>query len=520
MTAAARRLPPAVWLITAVHVLLAVAYTVLLPTWRGPDEPHHVDLALRAADGQDHPAWDSAFISVAVNQTLGEVQFFEGSQHLEADAASPRADRVSFDGDLLDVGSPAPNQLAQHPPGYYVVLGAASEVAEAIIPGDEAFDATVGTMRLLNALLVAVASPAAYLIARRLGAHRGPAIAAAVIPLAIPQWAAIGGSVNNDNLQTAQLAVLAVLVTRIATGDRSWGTALLAGAVAGAGMWIKGFGLVGAPWVVVAYVVGAQRQWRPAVLRAAGATAIAAAIGSWWWLANLLDEGDLQPSLLLLPDAPPGFEPDGWWWLKRFVPWMARRFWGWFGWFDVKMPGPVVFGASLLLVVLVVLGVRAAKRPAVALALLLSFAFLLAAAAQLAWDGYVSSGTTPGMQGRYLFPSVPVLAALAALGLQRLLAARDRVAPIVVWGAATAMQLVALAVLVPWYWGERGASPTDRLQALGAWSPWPGLVTAMMLLAAAVGWVLLGMSLVGDVRRAPVLAAPRSARPEDEPAAP
>lgn len=530
-----RSLPRAVWLVTAVHVLLLGAYSVLLPTWRAPDEPHHVDLVLRMADTQPYPAWDEANISRSVTDTLDDVHYFDGSHHLEADAAPPRAQRPLFDAALAELDSTAPNQLAQHPPAYYAGMGAILGVTQQVLPGDATFDATVGGLRLLNAFLLAVASPCAFLIARRLGGSRSAGLTAAMVPLAVPQWAAIGGSVNNDNLQTAQLALLAVLVAHIATGDLSRRTAVAAGVVAGAGLWVKAFGFLGPIWLVMAYAVAARTgsyitrpgekrgtagredldanepsegthkrsDERPrtlversaaavSLLRLTQAGVVTALVGCWWWARNLLVEGKLQPSLLLLPDAPDGFEPDPWWWLQRFVPWMARRFWGWFGWFDVKMPGPVVFIASAIVLGLAILGVMSARRRGAAAVLFGGFVVLLAATAQFAWGGYASSGATPSIQGRYVFPAVPALAALVALGMQRMLAARQRIAPLLLWISAGFLHAVALAVLVPWYWGATDADVVERVRALGAWSPWPGPATIGLLTLSLVLWMLLG----------------------------
>ena len=38
------RVPRVVWLITALNLALLLLFATLLPTWRAPDEPQHVDL--------------------------------------------------------------------------------------------------------------------------------------------------------------------------------------------------------------------------------------------------------------------------------------------------------------------------------------------------------------------------------------------------------------------------------------------------------------------------------------------
>lgn len=43
--------PPAVWLLCLLNGLLLGSYSVGVPTYRAPYEPHHVDLVLPSAGG-------------------------------------------------------------------------------------------------------------------------------------------------------------------------------------------------------------------------------------------------------------------------------------------------------------------------------------------------------------------------------------------------------------------------------------------------------------------------------------
>lgn len=524
----ARAIPPPVWLIALVHLGLGIAYSVLLPTWRGPDEPHHVDLVLRMADGQTYPSWDEARISRAVTETLDRVGYFEGSNHLERSAAPGRSSRQPFRAELLLEDSGAPNQIAQHPPGYYIPMGVALTAARAVAPGDASFDLTVGGLRILNALLLSCLAPVTYLIAKRLGASRAAATAGSLIPLTVPQYLAIGASVNNDNLLVLLVSMVALVVVRIGAGDMRRGTAFVGGALAGSCLWVKAFGIVAPLWLGLAYLVALVAAIRlsltgdralagrapdeeqssnasPRRVLAAGSIAGATAflVGAWWWLHNLSEEGELQPGIELLAPAPDGFEPDAWRWTKRYFPWMARRFWGWFGWFDVKIPGPVAFIASVVLLVLIVVGISSSRRRWSALVLAAGIPVLLLAGAQLAWSGYTYSGASPAIQGRYLFAALPAVAAIGGVGLGRVFRRSEMMAPIVVWIFGTAMHCAALAVVVPWYWGSDDATPLERIEALGAWSPWPGYATVTMLAVPLLLWLILGYALVSDMRTEP-----------------
>src|SRR5262245_56857054 len=89
-------IPRAVWLITALNVAVLLAYTVLLPAWRAPDEPQHADLALYLAQGHGYPDYDAHHLDRGLERSLGLVHFSSGSRHLLAGEAPRRSDRPSF----------------------------------------------------------------------------------------------------------------------------------------------------------------------------------------------------------------------------------------------------------------------------------------------------------------------------------------------------------------------------------------------------------------------------------------
>ena len=74
--------------------------------------------------------------------------------------------------------------------------------AATLVPGfdDRSFVTQVGVLRLLSAALLLPLPLLAAAAARRLGAGPPVAIAAALLPLGVPQLAHVGASLNNDVL--------------------------------------------------------------------------------------------------------------------------------------------------------------------------------------------------------------------------------------------------------------------------------------------------------------------------------
>ena len=345
-------------LATLLFGALLVAWAFAMPAFRAPDELQHASAALDVAEGRGWPPPGRATVD---------------SEMLEAYGGS---------GEVV-------NQMTQHPPLYYGVGGLLLATAPDDTPAE-----TVGWLRALGVVLSLPLPFLAWATAKRLGGTD----AAAFVPAAIPQLTHIGSTANNDVLLIPLAGLVTWLAVRAATGDTSRRTAVLAGLATAAALLTKGLALALLPVLVVAWW-GAPRR----MLLALGA----ASLGLWWWVLNLLRYGVLQPA-----GASPsgGDAPSGLGYLRFFVEAMARRFWGVFGQLDSPLPLALVVVASLLLLAGLVLGIR---RPGAAVALLPA-AGLLAIVALGAWRAHATTGGTPGVQGRYLFPGVVGLSAVAA----------------------------------------------------------------------------------------------------------
>ncbi|MPZ88937.1 MAG: DUF2142 domain-containing protein, partial [Nitriliruptorales bacterium] len=410
--AALRRLPRTLWLVQALFVALLILYSTLAPTYQAPDEPHHVDMAMAAARGQVFP-WPEPTGRENSLQVQRSLRPYEAGTQWDQwwstrwVEAPPRAQRPAFAEIAPDIPSGEPNQMAQHPPLYYYLAGA---WLNAGVFETQPFDLVAGWQRLLSVVLVAPLPLFAYLTARRLCRDERVALAAAMLPLAVPQLLHIGSVASNDSLLIALFGLLTVPVALASTGDLRWRTAVVAGLAAGLALLTKGFALAAYAWLPAAYVLGVARTRRYRQGMAAGviALAVATAVGGWWWIRNQIVYGTPQPAGRPRDPAPPDFSPQPFAeYLDFFARHFTHRFWGSFGWLEVSLPWAVVVAAAAVVLVglLAALLFRRRSDPSWRvdiLLLVLPTVAILGIVLAGGWESYQATGFHNGVQGRYV----------------------------------------------------------------------------------------------------------------------
>ena len=504
LLSAARRVPVLVWCITGLYVTLLLAYSILLPTFRAPDEPQHVDVAHLFSEEGRYPAWDDRDLGAGILHALNLVQFHRPrlSAHLTEAEALPKDERPSFEELAEAPAAESPNQIPQHPPLYYVVAGGAESAVE-VVTGDPSYDLEVWFYRLVSIALVAPLPLIVWHTSRVLRAPRAVGYAAALVPLGIPQLTHIGSSVNNDNLMLLAFWAITPTVLRIGQGQLKPRTAVLAGVITGVGLLTKGFALVLPVWVAGAIALAwwrAGRDGRGPALRAGvvyGATALVT--GGWWWIRNLVLYQNLSPSRFdeLVADNE-NFKVE----LGNFVQSWAyrttRRFWGDFGWYDTAVP-TLAFGLATVVVVTGIV-IACTRRDRVGGSpvgdrVLLASPLLLLVSTQFAFAfrGYLKTSQLPGMQGRYWFGALAGASVVVAVGLANLMRRSPHRLPLAVLVGVGGMQAVGTYTVLRHYWGPVSSPVTDRLRAVVAWAPMPGEVIAA---GAVVGGLVVVATLV------------------------
>lgn len=487
--------------LTALAFCFSACWALLTPVFHGPDEPEHYDLISSLASDPHYPEYDQRGLDPTVDD-LAQAMLNAGggsrAPHLGAAAPPEILATANLTDPPTGAVRPASNQMPQHPPLYYESMAAALRTMRLVDPGSRApsIASEVVFLRLLNAAIACTIPAAAMAALRLLSPRRTSGVAAGLACLMIPQFSHISGSINNDNLMNLFAAWSIVSLLWILRRGLTVRSALAAGALVGLGAMTKAFGLLLLPllaFVLVLAVWRGRERGRSIRLAALGG-AVAAVLGGWFWLSNVVTHGSASPTTFFTraPTRPAGSVVDHRAWLDLAVRAIPERFWLSAGRYSVSFPDLVWKGLTAAGIVLVVAGlirlVRGGRwiEASVAVA---PFVLTLLYVLEHAHAIYVRTTWTSFLQGRYLFVGIAGLSAVAATGLPRVSQAWiKRLAPV----AVLAVQAGALVAAANTFWGDGdGVDPGVWWRTVNAWSPWsPWLLVLMGLLAAAVTAVL------------------------------
>ncbi|PZF58977.1 hypothetical protein DEJ23_04195 [Curtobacterium sp. MCSS17_008] len=503
MTTTGRRdtLPPttrrervAVAVVTVAFGLWLLVWALVVPVFQAPDETAHIDATVHLAIG-------APWVAPGEMHVLNAVQAAAAQQ-----TTVPKSEWSDF-AELLG-GAPGESstvdQMTQHPPTAYLVGALA---LKAVHFADLRWDHAVLVLRLVDVAAVTFLPLLTWASVRRVTRSPRAGLLGALALFAVPQLASIASSVSNDAPVMLFAAVVVWLAVRLLTGDHRWRTTLGLGVALGALIWIKGTGLPAIPFVALVVLVAGSGvvTLRARLVRTVATLALAAAIGAWWWLHNIVAYGRVQPNgyTAMRPpkDFPPGEHPT----LGHFldVSWgtLARTFWGSPGIKAQVSIGDVL--TSLLtivaLVVVVVFAFRRAPERRVVAVVAVFPALLIGIQTYTSAHAYLTTTEVAATQGRYYFPAIVCLIAVSAVAWRRLAAgpvARTRTAV----GLAVALPVIGfygLGVVSSWFWNAARFPVTPagvaRYVALG---PVPPAVVAVLVVLVLVGVVATVVQVV------------------------
>jgi 4-amino-4-deoxy-L-arabinose transferase-like glycosyltransferase len=396
------------------------------PVWSRVDEAQHADFIVQLSHGV-YPVADHTLISADTLEVMMATGVFRGAER----GTYPTPD-------LADVGLPPPGMSAQanavwmsrhlwqlsfesvQTPGYYALMVPVWWVADHL---GGPF-AAIYTIRVIDALLIALLAPMAVAVARVLTPPRSElAVLAAMFAILLPGLVLNGTRISNDGLAAVLGGLAVLLVVRWAGTPWTWRRTALLGLVLGAGLTVKLTlaGLVPALAVAAMWPVPGS-TWRQRAARAAVAVVIAVACLIPWFLLNLHNYGALMPGagVARLSDAVPST------FTALFVPYdlalFALTYWSGepFGALPLSLPFSVL---GSLLALMALLGVIRLLRTRHLLATgplvvaMLTVGGLVALALLLpAMGGFEFAGA-----GRYIYPALPAAAALCAIGISEVL---------------------------------------------------------------------------------------------------
>jgi hypothetical protein len=450
-----RGLRPAV-AVAAIAFVNAASWALITPAFNAPDEPQHFAYAQYLAETGHAPARTvdlrppystDQLLALNAVDIYSQVSLPEGRppwlaleqtqwERLRASTPHPADDG----GGYTESGSP-------HQPAYYGLLAP----AYLAVRSQSAFS-QLTAMRLVSALLGAVVAVCAFAIVRELlPRQRVAAIAAGLLVAFQPMFGFISGAVNNDNGVNAAAALVLYLLIRGLRRGLSWRVALALGATLAATPLMKQTGYEIYPAAAVGLLGMAWRRHRPRDARAWVALVIAfAAVRGGWSLLHPVfypsvgghpaTGGGISPTeavsvaehmpgrflvylwQLFLPRLPfmGALFPPGWPFRAIYV---VRGF-GAFGWYVWTFPNwvYVVIMAAMISVGILALSTAvrervAALRRSFEIAVIALFPLCVLVAVEAVFFTPNGGGrTVVAEQGRYIFPAIAALAAIAVAG--------------------------------------------------------------------------------------------------------
>lgn len=472
--AGAERVRSAVATVALVAFLNAAAWALITPAWHGPDEPDHFAYAQSVAERGEMPdkqpsdalAFSSrSVVALDAARTYSVVGLGDARPPwLAADEAHYRA-RLARDPGREDDGGGYLVSTSAHLPGYYLLTVPAYAAADS----EDTFS-ELTAMRLVSALLAALAAACAFLTLRELAPRRQYlAVGAGLLVAFQPMVAFMFGVVNNDAGVNAVAALLIFLLVRglrrgltvplgIALGVtlallplmKATGSALYPAAIVGiAGMvWRRHGSADLRGYAALAGAAAALLAIRAAVVSALeGPTAVAAGgiggAGVGGTISRALDDPGTFISYtwqMFLPRLPfmTDLHVNKWPAFDVFI----EGGWAAFGWLVVRFPQWVYLAIAAVSLAMAALCVAAVVRHAPAARRLgWELAVLIVALAGVVGGVEAAYFTgaprpVPAEQGRYIFTAIVPLAAIAVGGA---LAFRDRIATVVVATLASAV---------------------------------------------------------------------------------
>jgi hypothetical protein len=433
----------------------AACWALITPAFNAPDEPEHFAYAQYFAETGHAPARTPDGRSpYSTDQTLALDAVDVYSQISLADGRPPWLAREQTRWKQLRASAPHPSSngggvtaaASSHQPAYYALLAPAYEVVRS-----QSTFSQLTAMRFVSALLGAIAAVCAFAIVRELLPRQHVAALAAGLLVAFhPMFGFISGAINNDNGINAAAALSLYLVIRGLRRGLTWRIALALGAALAIAPLMKETGYEIYPAVAVGLLGMAwrRRRWSDARAWVALVAAFAVVKGGWSLLQPVFypsvaghstAAGGISASgALTLAEHMPGrflvylwelflprlsfmgdLFPPGWPFKAIYV----VRGWGAFGWYTWVFPnwvyGVIILAMGIIGLLALSSAVReriAARTRAFELAVIALFPVCVLVAVEAAFFAPSGGRTVVAEQGRYIFPAITALAAIAVGG--------------------------------------------------------------------------------------------------------
>jgi hypothetical protein len=307
--------------------------------------------------------------------------------------------------------------------------------------------------------------------------------------------------------------LLALLLTRVLTGDASRRTALWIGAVTTVALLTKGLALVFPVWVAATYAVALYRTRKLSVVWSALVAGALTCVGLAWWVKNKLAYDLVQPDGLRTEprDLPVRFFWEDWGhaYVARYTERMVTTF------FVQDQAGTrlhdTTWWLARVILLLLVVGILATLvlgilRRVDALVLIAPTVLLAGLVAKGSWASFSVLGLYAALQGRYLFSAATALAVVAAAALARLPERLRRPVPFLLLGLGAVMHLANTAKSLNLFWAPAGTSIRtweglrESLATLVEWYALPPVVLLILVTGVTLVFLVTAVELLRSSR--------------------
>ncbi len=437
----------------------AASWALITPAFNTPDEPQHFAYAqYLATTGHAPPHSYNTRPEYSTDEALALNAVYTYSQVGVPETRPPWLAREQRAWEQLRDRTPHPTDngggptvsASPHQPAYYLLLAAAYQA----VASQSAFS-QLTTMRLVSALLGALVAFCAFGIVRELlPGHRVAAVAAGLLVSFHPMFGFISGAVNNDNGVNAAAALCLYLLIRALRRSPTWRLGAGLGAALAITPLMKETGYEIYPAVAVGLLGIAWRgrhrmeRRKLTLYLATGVAAYAVVAGCWSLLQPVFypplaghstAAGGISATgvLPIIKQYPTRFIVYLWELFLPRLPFMGAHFppgwpfkavyvirgWGAFGWYVWEFPNWVydVIIVAMGLVGLLALASAVRSRGAALargfeLAVIALFPIGTLLAVEAAFFDPTDDRTAFAEQGRYIFPAIAALAAIAVAG--------------------------------------------------------------------------------------------------------
>lgn len=447
------KLPLIIWLLLALFLIRAFIYGTFVPAWQGPDEPLHYDYIHFIQTEKSLPVLGKMVLCKKVKSSLESFQFSGFVKQKSPYYRPQEVDTTEIKTDInKHTGNSKKNQIAQHPPLYYLLAAIISWPFK-----DSSLLMNIWLLRMVSALLGLGIVLLTYLIVNIIyERNQLPAIAACAFVALNPMFAHISTLVNNDALANFLFVLFIFLLTKACKDGMNTKLAAGIGLIITAGILTKFFFVLALPLTAIAAILFRKTMFQKLAL---SATLILSPLILTvpYYIRNVNIYGTLQPVYKFNFANPKVFENMSFIkfsLISGFATKYFYSFWSNFGWVRPNFSKPyfqvlavisfiAIVGLTIYFIRLII-DKNFMKAKFISLFIVAPLMLTIAIALNTYKQAKIT-GIVEGVQGRYLFSLIPILGLFLFLGVRQVIPfKRGYVALTIIIGGLIILDLSAI----------------------------------------------------------------------------